>query len=161
MAALRRLLPRFSLRTLALFMLLVTSGMGLWWHWGPWYCERTLTSHGKTIRTVFFTPDGTRVMVCSTDGKAHVWEVATGKCVQFLESYEGPDHAALSPDGQRLVSAGRIGTFGIYRRRRPEWWWGIFWLKEFWLTVVFAGVFVWSVVRDRQLLARASERTGQ
>ena len=28
-----RWLPRFSLRTLAVFLLLVTSGTGLWWHW--------------------------------------------------------------------------------------------------------------------------------
>ena len=28
--------PRFSLRTLVVFMLLVTSGVGLWWHWEAW-----------------------------------------------------------------------------------------------------------------------------
>ena len=28
--------PRFSLRTLVVFLLLVTSGCGLWWHWEPW-----------------------------------------------------------------------------------------------------------------------------
>jgi len=36
-----------------------------------------------------------------------------------------------------------------------SWWWGVFWLWEFWLTAVFAGVFVWSVWRDRRTL-RAS-----
>ena len=33
---LRKLIPRYSLRTLVLFTLLVTSGVGLWWHWEPW-----------------------------------------------------------------------------------------------------------------------------
>jgi len=35
---LRRIIPRFSLRTLVVFLLLVTAATGLWWHWGPWYC---------------------------------------------------------------------------------------------------------------------------
>ena len=31
--------PRFSLRTLVVFLLLVTSGFGLWWHWEAWYAD--------------------------------------------------------------------------------------------------------------------------
>jgi hypothetical protein len=35
-------------------------------------------------------------------------------------------------------------------RRRPEYWWGVAWLAEFWLTALFAGALGWSVWRDRK-----------
>ncbi|MCY3024006.1 MAG: WD40 repeat domain-containing protein [Planctomycetota bacterium] len=38
--------------------------------------------------------------------------------------------------------------------RRPEYWWGIAWLPEFWLTLVFAAGVVWSVYKDRSTLRR-------
>ena len=38
----------------------------------------------------------------------------------------------------------------VWRRRRPEYWWGVAWLPEFWLTVLFAGALGWSVWRDRK-----------
>jgi len=58
---------------------------------------------------------------------------------------------AFSPDGLGLVSAGMDYLVHIHRRVRPEWWWGVFCLWEFWLAVVFAGLFVWSVWRDRRV----------
>ena len=63
----------------------------------------------------------------------------------------------IAPDGERLVfiEAGRRARF--CRRRHPEWWWGVFWLWEFWLTAAFAGVFVWSVWRDRRTLKVAAD----
>ena len=58
-----------------------------------------------------------------------------------------------SPDGDRMVVAGANGRLQVFSKRRPEWWWGIFWLWEFWLTVAFAALFIWSVLRDRRSLA--------
>ncbi len=56
------------------------------------------------------------------------------------------------PDGDRILvaSGDLICTVFVFRRTRPEWWWGVFYLWEFWLTAAFAGLFVWSVVRDRK-----------
>jgi len=42
----------------------------------------------------------------------------------------------------------------IWHRRRPEYWWGVAWLPEFWLTALFAGALGWSVWRDRKMGAR-------
>jgi len=49
---LRRIIPRFSLRTLVVFLLLVTSGVGLWWHWEPWYLERKSALPDRKVRSV-------------------------------------------------------------------------------------------------------------
>jgi len=81
------------------------------------------------------------------------------------------DVFSSSPDGTRLVyhegytkrpdgTGSEFSPVCLYRRRRPEWWWGVFWLWEFWLTVVFAGVFVWSVVRDRRSFAAEPDPGG-
>jgi hypothetical protein len=37
-------------------------------------------------------------------------------------------------------------------RKRPEYWWGLAWLPEFWLTLLFAGALAWNVWRDRRTL---------
>jgi len=285
MASIRKLLPRFSLRTLVIFLLLVTAGVGLWWHWEAWHLVHRLRGHkarvfrirfsadggevvsfdedgemrrwntesgrpvgaphtvtlrysgilspdgslklewddsvvgptpvrirdvgsGNLVRTLkedhimhaCFSPDGKRVAVGSADGCVRVWNVATGRCVLALEdvgdyvesvsfssdgsrlaatdndgdwriwdaasgdllctlpsgvwSGFGIDSISFSPDHRHAVLLGFGDGFGILRRRRPEWWWGVFWLREFWLTAAFAAIFVWSVVRDRRALAR-------
>ena len=45
-------------------------------------------------------------------------------------------------------------------RRRPEYWYGVAWLPEFWLTVVLGVGLVWSVWRDWTRLVRRY-RTGE
>jgi len=57
--------------------------------------------------------------------------------------------AKMSGDGQWVVihSLNANKAF-IWRRRRPEYWWGVAWLPEFWLTALFAGALGWSVWRD-------------
>ena len=61
----------------------------------------------------------------------------------------------VTPDGKKvLIATPRPdNTAHIYRRRRPEWWWGVFCLWEFWLTAAFAALLLWSIIRDRRALA--------
>jgi len=33
-------------------------------------------------------------------------------------------------------------------RRRPEHWWGVLWLPEFWAVVFFGGAFLWNLRRE-------------
>ena len=42
---LHKFFPRFSLRTLPLFLLFVTSATALWFHWQPWYLQSVLEGH--------------------------------------------------------------------------------------------------------------------
>jgi len=258
MAGVRKLLPRFSLRTLVVFLLLVTAGMGLWWHWkSPWQIESAFKV--ALADTPFFVRliDGAQrlevvtgqvfgmhrgsdpaVLKAGLELQAHVYEVPTGKplgsselptrWVLFestgfmlddpeIESIQSaalisPDRvrrlqvapffslavpltgrlsdgyyplsivstkngkvlqvlehdfssrgtsgvltrcSCFSADGTRLATVGEDGWIHIWRRTRPEWWWWMFYLREFWLTAVFAGLFIWSVIRDRRRLARA------
>jgi hypothetical protein len=38
----------------------------------------------------------------------------------------------------------------LFECRRPEYWWGVAWLPEFWLTALLAGALAWSVWRDKK-----------
>jgi WD40 repeat protein len=66
----------------------------------------------------------------------------------------------FSHDGNRIATASWDGTMRLWHRRRPEYWWGVAWLPEFWLTVLFAGALVWSVWRDRKSGARITGEAG-
>ena len=88
-------------------------------------------------------------------GSLEVEDPATGKALATLDGEFSPvtNLAQFSPDGSRVL----VWDFGrdkarVYQRRRPEQWWGVFCLTEFWVTVAFAGLFVWCVVRDRRAL---------
>ena len=62
--------------------------------------------------------------------------------------------AAFSPDGRRIVTASHDGTCRIWRRYRPEWWWGISYMLEFWFSAGFAAGLVWSLFADRRAFAK-------
>ena len=72
--------------------------------------------------------------------------------------FGNPDRLSplLSPDGERIVTASKDNTAYLWDRRRPEWWWGVAWLSEFWLTVVLAGALGWSLWNDRKRLKRVA-----
>ncbi len=183
--------PRFSLRTLAIFTLLATSGFGLWWHWEPWSCEANLEIEGALISVEFLPGDQsirlrygwvqitmpglplyngqTAELVPSRPGDAQLHEKtsvhrmpngeamsSTNWTTRELGVRENPFAAStmarcVSADGRWSVLC-ESGTVRLFRRR-PEWWWGVFWLWEFWLTVGFAGLLGWSVYRDRKALS--------
>ena len=259
------LVPRFSLRTLVIFLLLVTSATGLWWHWAPWYRAQEFKISDFGVDSVRFRNGGGRLELIGyrlTDkldlnrsripaSFRLVYEVDSGSLLsRGPASYQGTrllprpvappgdllHHSRPSPDGvrrlemafspgwgivedgppARIMAAGcksvkivgmpsgrpladltfpasiatdvRYGaafaTGGwalaicevnpkhavengrtvartpdtrtlVWRRRRPEWWWGVFYLWEFWLTAAFAALFAWSVWRDRKSLRLA------
>ena len=226
-----RIIPRFSLRTLVVFLLLVTSGVGVWherksqWKIGEIDAPEGEVafvdySDNRGVLKIFVTHelralrtakgisefDGATVgwtqyiyLVRSgelegsynhldrpeirhlppfsrwrqrifTDGTVINYFIA-GKTrldleVRHVEIWPGDDLPAdrtLAPIHHRI---GRIdsGPESLWRveiwqdapitvwRQRP--WWGVFYLWEFWLTGLFAGVFVWSVARDRGMLGK-------
>jgi WD40 repeat protein len=187
---------RFSLLTLVLFVLVVGSGMGVWFRWEPWVVERTLAGrsglvwqecrspdgrrivsvsrdatprvrdaetgrelvvlkgHTEVVTSAVFSRDGVRILTASYDGTARVWDVETGRELTALSSHGGVATAAFSPDDHHVVTAGWNGTARLWYRRRPEYWWGVAWLPEFWTGIVFGLALAWSVRRDWRTLGR-------
>ena len=65
------------------------------------------------------------------------------------------DYTAFSPRGDQIVTVEcSMNLVRLWRRRRPEYWWGAAWLPEFWLTVVLGAGLVWSLWRDRGLSSK-------
>jgi WD40 repeat protein len=63
----------------------------------------------------------------------------------------GPPTGAmrLSRDGTQIVERLNYDQLGLWQRRRPEQWWGVAWLPEFWLTLLLAIGLMLSLWRDR------------
>jgi WD40 repeat protein len=131
----------------------------------------------NTTVTIWNTEDGSRIGACDLPGYLSTIEMtldgdrliyATKNSIQICDSNSGrviatmPDYytmqdanpgqaranwpaPAVSVDGK--IAAARYETGSIWQRRRPEQWWGLAWLPEFWLTVVFAAGFIWSLRR--------------
>ncbi len=156
--------PRFSLRTLLLFVCLVASGVGLWWRWGPWVegmtQEKKFIKSGTTkvyiqdsgginfMASLAFqmAPDGKRKLTCNAPSQpSNISEIQsiTGKTLfRFNEIFLGRflDNDTLELESESLVS--------LWHRRRPEQWWGIAWLWESWAVLAFGMGLAWSVVKD-------------
>jgi WD40 repeat protein len=115
--------------------------------WDIGSAKTLCTIKGINVGNAFpgnFSPDGARIWTSRT-----VYDVSNGKPV--LESPDSETFNSFSPDSRSMVSSygkGDVHYARIWRRRRPEYWWGFAWLPEFWLTVLLTGAFVWSVRRD-------------
>jgi WD40 repeat protein len=133
-----------------------------------------LGGHTGPVRAAFFSPDGRRVLTVDNGsyfdpgGGAppvfRIWDAERGELLASypLEPGDVRSDAWMSADSRAMVySPGSWSPeYALYRRRRPEWWWGVFWLWEFWLTAAFAGALAWSVVADRRALRRMAGSGG-
>ncbi|AKQ68410.1 High-affnity carbon uptake protein Hat/HatR [Myxococcus hansupus] len=66
--------------------------------------------HGAQVLCAAYSPSGALLATGTwEDGRnVHVWDVATGKCIQTMEGHEGEVRGiAWSPDGTRLASSSR------------------------------------------------------
>jgi WD40 repeat protein len=103
--------------------------------------------------------DRRRILVRGrTDQDSGIWDMSTGALLARIpgSSCDVAGDFLCTFDRDRLL---------VYRRVRPEWWWGVFWLPHFWGIVVL-GVCVFAsgwrdVLRMRQHEREASPSSGR
>jgi len=103
-----------------------------------------------------FFPDGSR-FVCAVTGKSaetvlKLRDATNGRLLtHFGGAPDDPNGTSIwlvSPDGKTLVAEYDDSTAAVWQYCRPEPWWGVAWLPEFWITLICAVAFVWSVRRE-------------
>ena len=112
-----------------------------------------LEGHGAWVRSVVFSPDGTRLASGSSDGTAKLWDVASQEAIATLEGHSDVVRSvAYSPDGTTLASGSGDGTAKLWDVASRE--------EIATLTVRWAGSTVSSVAfsPDGTTVAVASER---
>ena len=61
--------------------------------------------HAGAVRSVTFSPDGSRVVSGSSDHSISIWDMATGEVERVLDGHSGwVRSVAISPDGKWIVS---------------------------------------------------------
>lgn len=93
-----------------------------------------------------------------TGATAIVWDAEDGEVLAELKSAgRGLWSADFAPDGNHIVTGSDVGTPQIWRRRRPEWWWGHFYRAEVWAGIVIGILWVWCAKRLWGAYQRPSE----
>jgi WD40 repeat protein len=76
---------------------------------------RTFEGHGREVRAVALSADGTRALSGSDDGTVKVWDVHTGDELRTFKGHgRGVNAVALSADGMRAVSGSSDGTVKLW-----------------------------------------------
>jgi len=110
----------------------------------------------ESVQTARLSWDGKQIVICTSTTMSawirstiSVWDTDSGECLSTItmryDSYLSD--ARFSTDGQYIRSF--IGDRATYwHRRRPEQWWGVACLAEFWLFALLLIGFIWSCQRD-------------
>src|SRR3982074_3072872 len=61
------------------------------------------------------TPEGARIITCSADNTARVWDASTGAELLQLKGHDGPVRAvAVTPDGARIITGSADNTARVW-----------------------------------------------
>ncbi|MGO9915657.1 MAG: protein kinase domain-containing protein [Isosphaeraceae bacterium] len=77
--------------------------------------QNSLVGHLAAVRSVSWSPDGTRLATASWDGTAKVWDAAGGKELLTLKGHSSALWSvAWSPEGKRLATASVDGMANVW-----------------------------------------------
>ena len=80
-----------------------------------------LKGHESAVRSVAFSPDGTRLATGSYDSTARLWDASTGKELAVLKGHEfRGTSVAFSPDGTRLATGSSDNTARLWGLSNAE-----------------------------------------
>jgi WD40 repeat protein len=78
-----------------------------------------LYGHAHNVRSVEYSPDGTRIISGSDDHTIKVWDAQSGEELLSLEDHTGPVRSVrFSSNGKRFVSTGIDQTVRIWDVQR-------------------------------------------
>jgi len=76
---------------------------------------QTLKGHSDSIRSVSFSPDGTKIASGSSDNTLRVWDAVTGAHLQMLKSHSSSVRSvSFSPDGTKIASESDDKTLRVW-----------------------------------------------
>ena len=76
---------------------------------------KTLEGHSDAVRSVVFSPDGTRIASGSDDHTIHLWDVVSGVHLKTLEGHSNLVLSVVfSPDGTRIASGSGDHTIRLW-----------------------------------------------
>jgi len=74
-----------------------------------------LRGHAGALRSVAFSPDGTRLVSGSWDHTLRLWDVKSGALIRVLKGHGDAVHTAVfSPDGRAIVSGSADKTVRLW-----------------------------------------------
>lgn len=81
--------------------------------WDAEACEEIATLQESFVNTFTFSPDGSRIVLASWDGKLKLWDAKSGKLVWEYWVGGSIDHVDWSADGSRIIAGTNVGSLHV------------------------------------------------
>jgi hypothetical protein len=117
------------------------------WIWDTTASPPPFSDHYFQIR---YSPDGNRFAQFDDRAIFKMGDTSIATPSVIVRTPAKVLNIVLSKIGDRVLTSHTDDKVRLWRQRRPEPWWGIAWLPESWLTLLFGGVLIWSLFRDRR-----------